>query len=160
MARVPTIVVLIVACLAAPAGRALGQGRALNALGRQDLTFGVLLPGVRATVSRLDAANAGQFEVRGQKSAEVRITLTLPSEMVSALGARLPLEFGPGDGGVSDSPVIATSTAFDPRVPVLRRLAANGKLYVFLGGSAVPRPDQPGGAYAGTIALTVTYTGN
>jgi hypothetical protein len=145
--------------LGAPPG-AHAQGRPLNPIGRQTLDFGALLPGARVTVSRLDPANAGQFEVRGQRFTEVELVLTLPSAMISARGAPLPLEFGPADGGVSNSPAITTSTAFDPRVPLRWILPNNGRAYVFLGGSAVPGVNQPGGRYTGTIVLTVAYTGN
>jgi hypothetical protein len=160
MSRCPAPLFLTTAalfCIAAPAA---AQGRPLNPFGRQNLTFGAVLPGVRTTVSRLDAANAGQFEVRGQRLTEVEIDLTLPVALVSTSGRTLPLEFGPADGGISSTPVIGASTAFDPRVPVRWRLSNNGRAYVFLGGSAVAAPNQAGGAYSATVVLTVAYTGN
>lgn len=138
---------------------AAAQGRPLSVLPQQDLTFGLLLPGVPATVSRLDAANAGQFEVRGQRNAEVQIELTLPAMMISAGGATLPLQFTAGDGGVSTDRAVTSSRSFDPRVPLVTSLPGNGKLYIFLGGTALPGSQQAGGAYAGTITLTVAYTG-
>jgi hypothetical protein len=142
----------------APSLRA--QGRPLNPIGRQNLNFGALLPGVRTTVSRLDPANTGQFEVRGRRLAEIEIILTLPAALVSVSGRTLPLEFGPADGGISNTNVIGASTAFDPRNPVVWRLPNNGRAYVFLGGSALPASNQPGGSYAATVVLTVGYTGN
>lgn len=160
MSRCPATLLLMTALLLGATAPASAQGRPLNPLGRQNLTFGSLLPGVRTTVSRLDAANAGQFEVRGQRLTEVEIDLTLPAALTSMSGRTLPLEFGPADGGISSTPVIGASTAFDPRVPVRWRLSNNGRAYVFLGGSAVPGPNQAGGTYTATVVLTVAYTGN
>lgn len=160
MARCPPILLLTAALLTGSAVPAVAQGRPLNPIGRQNLNFGTLLPGARVTVSRLDGVNAGQFEVRGERNAEVELVFTLPPAMTSLAGATLPLEFGPADGGISDTPTIAASTAFDPRVPLLWVLPGNGRAYVFLGGSAVPAVSQPGGAYTATVVLTVAYTGN
>ena len=121
---------------------------------------GRVLPGVRTTVSRLDPANTGQFEIRGQRLTEVEIVLTLPAALISASGRTMPLEFGPGDGGISSTNVIGASTAFDPRNPVRWPLSNSGRAYVFLGGSAVPASTQAGGTYQATVVLTVAYTGN
>ena len=151
---------LLTALLLATAAGGQAQGRPLSASGRRNLTFGPLLPGTRTTVSRLDGANAGQFEVRGQRLTEVEIQLTLPAAMVSLLGATLPLEFGPADGGISNTPAIGASQAFDPRVPLRWVLPNNGRAYVYLGGSAVPAPSQAGGTYTASVVLTVAYTGN
>jgi hypothetical protein len=142
---------------AAPLG---AQGRPLNPIARQNLNFGAVLPGVRTTVSRLDPANTGQFEVRGMRLTEVEIVLTLPAALVSVSGRTLPLEFGPADGGLSNTNVITASTGFDPRNPVRWRLPGNGRAYLFLGGSALPAGNQPGGSYSATVVLTVSYTGN
>lgn len=155
--RTITLTTVLLTGAAAPA---LAQGRPLTPVGRQNLNFGALLPGVRATVSRLDGANAGQFEIRGERLTEVELVLTLPPAMTSLAGATLPLEFGPTDGGVSDTPTITASTAFDPRVPLVWVLPGNGRAYVFLGGRAVPAVNQAGGSYTASVVLTVAYTGN
>lgn len=151
---------LAVMALAMSAGAAVAQGRPLSAFGRQDLTFGMLFAGAPVTVSRLDPAASGQFEVRGQRLTEVRIDLTLPLALLSGSGAQLPLQFGAGDGGFSTDAAIASSRAFDPRVPLVTQLANTGRLYIFLGGTALPGSQQAAGIYAATITLTVAYTGN
>lgn len=133
-------------------------GRPLSVFGRQTLTFGAVLPGVPTTISRTDALNAGEFEVRGQKDAQIQIDLTLPAAMTSGT-LSLPLRFGPADGGYSQSGTIAAANVFDPRVQLVTALSSNGRLYVYLGGTALPSPQQGPGAYAGTIVLTVAYTG-
>ncbi|HET7040150.1 MAG TPA: hypothetical protein VFH97_09690 [Gemmatimonadales bacterium] len=155
-----TILPLAITLLLAGAAAGQAQGRPVSAVGRQNLNFGPVLPGTRTTVSRLDAVNAGQFEVRGQRLTEVEIQLTLPAVMTSLLGATLPLEFGPADGGISSTPSVGASQAFDPRVPVRWVLPNAGRAWVFLGGSAVPAPGQAGGTYTASVVLTVAYTGN
>jgi hypothetical protein len=80
--------------------------------------------------------------------------------MLSTTGVQLPLEFGASDGGVSPEGTIASSTAFDPRVPLLARLSQQGRVYIFLGGSVLPAQTQPATIYTATIVLTASYTGN
>lgn len=147
--------------LQAPAtaqGQANG-GRPLNALSRQTLNFGTLFTGTPTKVSRLDALRAGQFELRGAKGSEVRIDLGLPAALSGPAGAKVPLTFGPGDGGYTRDGTIATAAPFDPRHALISTLSDNGRLYIFLGGSATPAARQPAGAYAGTVTLTIAYTG-
>ncbi|HEX9727173.1 MAG TPA: hypothetical protein VGA37_01550 [Gemmatimonadales bacterium] len=145
--------------VALSAGTGLAQGRPLSGFGRQDLTFGPLIPGIATTVSRLDAANAGQFELRGTRFAEVQLELTLPAALVETGGASLPLLFSAGDGGYSTDPDIASAQSFDPRVPLITTLSNNGRCYIFLGGTAVPGGQQRAGTYSATITVTFSYTG-
>ncbi|HEX3235887.1 MAG TPA: hypothetical protein VHR41_16960 [Gemmatimonadales bacterium] len=149
--------------LALPAAAgAQGQGnggRALNALNRQMLDFGTLFAGTPTRVSRLDALRAGQFELRGAKGSEVRVDLGLPSALTGPRGAKVPLGFGPGDAGYTRDGTIATAAPFDPRSALITTLSGNGRLYLFLGGTASPAARQTAGTYAGTITLTIAYTG-
>lgn len=156
--RLTIIAVAVTTVLSA--GSVCAQGRPLNPRGRQDLTFGLLLPGVPVQVSPLDGANAGQFEIRGRRNTEIRVDLTLPAAMVSGRGATVPLQFAANDGGVSPRPSQVAIRSFDPRVPLLVRLPGNGRMYLFLGGTALPGPQQEAGNYRASITLTVAYTGN
>jgi len=155
------LVVALALGISATAAQAQGRstrGRPLSVFGRQTLNFGTIFPGIPTTISRTDALNAGEFEVRGQKDTQVQIDLTLPPALT--FGAQsLPLQFGPGDGGYSPSGTIAAATVFDPRVQLVTTLSANGRLYLYLGGTVLPGPQQRSGAYAATIVLTVAYTG-
>jgi hypothetical protein len=74
-------------------------------------------------------------------------------------GAQLPLSFGATDGGVGDTETITAASAFDPRVPRVARFGGNGRLYLFLGGTAHPGAGQTAGAYSATVTVTVAYTG-
>lgn len=153
------IVVLLGAALLV-ASPLTAQGGGLTAAASHDLTFGALFPGVPASVSPLDVVNAGRFDVRGVKQTEVQIELTLPPALVSASGTQLPLSFGPSDGAYSQTPNSKATATFDPRVALVTRLSNSGRVYVYLGGTVTPTPQQSSGSYAATITLTVAYTGN
>jgi hypothetical protein len=146
---------------AATAGRLEAQGgRPLSATGSRGLSFGAVIPGVPTVVSRMDAASSGRFDVRGARNTEVRITLTLPAALSGPAGATLPLTFSANDGGYNTVNDQVTAGAFDPRTQLLARLSSQGRLFVFLGGTAQPAPTQRAGSYAATITLTAAYTGN
>lgn len=136
-----------------------GPSQVLGITGRQDLDFGVVFLGMPNTVSRFDAGRSGQFVVDGAKTAQVRVDFVLPTNLVSALGDQIPLVFGAGDGGYSTTPSIKRSQAFDPVAPLITTLHRNGRLYLFLGGTANPAAQQRAGLYSATISVTVSYTG-
>ena len=138
----------------------LAQGRPLRVTGVSPLGFGTLIPGVPALVPPTDAARAGQFEVRGQKSVPLQLTFVLPSAMIGPGGALLPLAFGAGDAGFSPTGSAAAQAAFDPRAPATFTLPQNGKASVFLGGRALPVNGQAPGGYTGTITFVVSYLGS
>ena len=148
----------LVQLLTGPA-EAQGTGRPLSAFSRQMLDFGTLFSGTPTRVSRLDALRAGQFELRGVKNSEVRVDLGLPTALDGPNGAKVSLQFAAGDAGYAQDGAIATAAPFDPRGALITTLGANGRLYLFLGGTASPATKQTAGAYAGTVTVTIAYTG-
>jgi hypothetical protein len=146
-------------CVVALPARAQKGGRPLNASGTQSLTFGTIFPGVPSAVLRTDAARAGEFQITGQKNADVRITFTLPATLALG-GGSVPLAFAAGDGGVSTSGTIGTATAFDPRVPLTATLSQQGRLYIFLGATALASGQSAAGTYAADITISVCYVGD
>lgn len=151
---------LLAGLVLVPAARAQGNGgRPLNAVSRQTLDFGTMFTGTPSKVSRLDALRAGQFELRGAKGSEVRVDLGLPAALNGPRGAKVPLVFAAGDGGYTRDGTIATAAPFDPRSALITTLSGNGRLYIFLGGTATPAARQSAGTYAGTVTLTIAYTG-
>ena len=151
----------VVATLFVFAGEALcAQGGTLMVTGDQDLQFGTVLPGIATPVSPTDAANAGRFEIRGDRDLELVIQFTLPAALVAPGGAVLPLAFGVTDGKWGARPSVPASQNFDPSVPLVAQLGRSGKLYLRLGGTAQPVPSQVSGDYAASITVTVAYTGN
>jgi hypothetical protein len=133
--------------------------RTLTAMALRDLRFGTLLPGIPMSVLYDDVHRAGLFEVWGERSASVRIELTLPPSMTTSSGYELPLFFGPGDGAFAPDRGRPHGIPFDPRAPLVAILGASGKLYIRLGGTALPDRMQATGEYSGTISLTVYDVG-
>lgn len=129
--------------------------RPLTVQSVRSLTFGTLLAGVNKSVLRTDAINGGQLDISGPKNVQVLLTFTLPASMTGPTGATLPLSFGSNDGGWSPPQQVGTQVAFDPRVPFTAPLDQNGKVSVYLGGTAQPAASQRAGSYTGTITLTV-----
>jgi len=136
------------------------QGGALTVTGEQDLQFGSVLPGLPTPVSPADGTSAGQFQIRGERDAEVVVQLTLPTALVAQGGVELPLAFGFADGRWGTRPSIGQSQGFDPNVPLVAQLSRSGRLYIWLGGTAEPLPSQAPGIYSAAINITVAYTGN
>jgi len=136
------------------------RGQILIASGQRDLTFGTIFPGVPEVVRRTDATS-GRFNLRGQRRLEVRIVLTLPVVMTRTTGGNtMPIAFGAADGGFNRQNNVGTSQVFDPRAPLVTRLGNNGRLFIWLGGTAMPSSTQRSGIYQATITLTAAYTGN
>lgn len=132
----------------------------LVAIARRDLTFGTVLPGIPATVPSDHPRNAGLFEIQGAKGAPTRIEFLLPSALTSSAGQALPLSFGPGDGKFGFNRGRNQRVPFDPRTPLIAVLGPNGKMYLNLGGTAVPARLQNSGSYAATIAITIYELGS
>jgi len=118
-----------------------------------------VIRGVPTVVSPL-VRSAGRWEIRGASYTEARVDLVLPTALISGSGAELPLSFGSADGAFGLHPQGRDAQAFDPQLPLITTFDQRGKLYVFLGGTALPGSMQPAGEYAATISLTVSYTGN
>ncbi len=131
--------------------------RPVTATGSQGLNFGTVFPGIAVQVLRTDAVNSGQYQIRGTNGGQVQVTFTLPSAMTGPGGSQLPLSFGAGDGGYSQSPTIAAATGFDPRTPLVATLSGQGRLYLYLGGKVSPPAQIAPGAYSATVTITVIY---
>lgn len=128
----------------------------LLALSLNELSFGTIFPGIPASVSASDAHNAGLFQVQGPAGASVRVELVLPSALTADDGARLPVSFGPRDGFADFSGSLAPAgLPFDPHAPVVGSLGDAGRLYLRIGGTALPTRPQSRGVYRATIYLTV-----
>jgi len=135
------------------------RGSSLTAAPQSNLTFGEVFPGIRSTVSNRDNKRAGRFQIRGPKNTSVRIDMILPQAMTSTGGNEMPLEFGPSDGLAASNPGRQSGMAFNPWEPLVTVLGNNGRLYIRLGGSALPAIAQAPGTYSATIFLTVYSLG-
>ena len=155
----------LVACLvAAVAGLQPGSAAAfaqapITVVPLRALDFGAVLPGLAKPI---DAAtpSGGVLEFRGEGGREVRITLTLPTVILTTGGVFMPVSYSTSDALLSPSFDPSAGTRFDPNVLKLGCLdPGTGSLFLFLGGLVLPRPTQRRGAYAGTVVASVVYTG-
>jgi len=129
--------------------------RPLVAIARRDLSFGTVLRGIPTRVLTSDVRSSGLFEINGAKHEAVRVEFLLPSSMTSDDGNELQISFGPGDGAAATDMGRFHAVPFDPRQPLVATLGGNGKLYVRLGGTAIPSHGQAAGIYRATIFLSV-----
>ena len=124
-----------------------------------DLDFGSVYPGVGTSIAPTAGA-AGTFSLNGVANAEVDVSFTLPANLVSG-GNSLPISFAATDGLWNTTNTSAGATTFDPSTGFTARVnAADGNMYVFLGGSVAPAGNQVAGDYSAQITLTAAYTGN
>jgi hypothetical protein len=130
----------------------------LMAFAHNDLMFGNVFPGISVTIPPRDL-RAGLFEVSGPGGASVRVEFLLPAYLVASHGAHLPVAFGSGDGFATTREP-GSGQYFNPRGPLIGALGALGKLFVQVGGTALPARPQAGGAYRATIYLTVYDLGS
>ena len=135
-------------------------GRPLQVRPAQALNFGELVTGVPREVLPSDALNAGEFDIRGRRNAEVFVELALPAALVGPGGATVPLVFGAGSAGFSATGNSGAQVFFDPFVPQVFTLSSNGRVSVFLGGTATAPPQSPPGAYTSPVTMTVAYVSN
>jgi len=83
------------------------------------------------------------------------VRFTLPTQLVSSTGAVLPLKFGNGDAAVETSKS-SKVTPFDPTTGTRVNLtSAGGVAWIYLGGVAIPAPQQRAGSYTATVVLVI-----
>jgi len=128
----------------------------------RNLNFGSVPKGVATTVLPT-AAGAGEWQVDGNKNANVTITFTLPTVLtnIQALpGSTMPITFGATSAiwnRSTNNP--AAGTTFDPSVGTTGRFGppATPTVYVWIGGTVNPAANVKPGIYQGTIIVTLTY---
>ena len=131
------------------------QGRSLRVTGVRAVSFGIVLPGVARVVLRTDPVNSGQFDIRGPKFMNVQLTFSLPTAMTGPAGASMALSFGGSDAGYSVSQSIGSQVGFDPKQAFVGQLDKNGRVAVFIGGTALPATSQRAGSYTAILTLSV-----
>ena len=150
LARVVAGAVFALALLAVPGAAQAGQA---NVTPVQGLRFGQLIPGVTSHVGPGDVGRRGELQLEGRGSYQIQ--LVLPTALVSSDGSTLPVSFGAADAvlkrGTAGDPLV-----FDPNTGTT--VAFTGGIVdaqLFLGGTALPRPDQPAGAYTANVSVLI-----
>jgi hypothetical protein len=128
----------------------------------RDVLFGNVVPGAPTV---LDGRNpsAGEFQINGNRNAEVAVTMTLPAVLSTGFWT-MPISFGGSSGCWRRLSGQAQCTFWDPNTVLIERIRnsapPNNRLFVWIGGTVSPGPTQTPGVYLGTITLSVAYTGN
>ncbi len=137
-----------------PPGGGKPGGGSITVTAQQDLSFGVVMPGIGETVFVDDMARRAEWVIRTSGSPSVM--LVLPKSLQGPQGERIPLSFSFGDAGFMEGGSLAMTlhdpeSRFDVFIP-----ADPGFGRLFLGGTALPSADQMPGDYTATITIIVT----
>lgn len=127
----------------------------VTAVPQQDLSFGMVVPGIATPVPVNDAVRRAAWRLTGRGTATV--SFVLPSVLQGPSGAVLPLLFVDGDaawrvavgGGGGGMRLEDPNTPFSINVPI--RQAVD----LYLGGTAQPTATQAAGSYTATITLII-----
>jgi hypothetical protein len=119
----------------------------------QPLAFGYLTQGVTEIVPYTDTFRRGVVNVNGSGQAWIRVTL--PTSLVSAQGASIPLQFLTGDVAAQENGKPADP--FDPSTSTRVNLG-KGTATLFIGGRALPAANQRAGVYSATVTVLVSST--
>ena len=152
-ARCAIMVVSLVAALLAPG--ALHAQIAVFPV--QNLSFGTLRPGAAELVDTDDPVRRAEFELVG--SGNVVVSVALPTEMVSASGARLSLSFSKKDAALEERGS-GKVKSFDPHKSRHFNIKdRDGGARIYLGGMALPDASQPPGRYTATVVIQIVAAG-
>ena len=127
----------------------------LTAAGVNDLNFGVVTAGTPKAPTSL-AADAGRFNISGQPTTPVSVSFTLPTVLIGAGSATVPITFGTTDG-LLWAAYPAAPTTFNPNAPFFTSTNALGNLTVGIAGTVSPPLGSTTGSYSGTVTMTVAY---
>jgi hypothetical protein len=119
----------------------------------QPLAFGILTQGLTEVVPYTDTFRRGVVELDGPSQAWIRVVL--PTTLMSAQGATIPLQFLTGDLAAQESG--KPPAAFDPTGSTRVNLG-KGTASLFIGGRAMPAADQRAGLYSATMTIIVSPT--
>jgi len=123
----------------------------------RDLDFGVVLPGVAEVVAPSDP-RAGQWVFKGPSGATVAITFASLPVYLAIGGQTLAVTFGPESAAWNTVNDPSTARPFDPLVGATAVIGRPpSRIYVWLGGTAVPAPVQAPGTYESTYTVDVSF---
>lgn len=122
----------------------------------QNLSFGLLLPGIREAIAVTDVSRRAVVALAG--SGPVDVALVLPTSMESAAGHRITLRFASGDAALLSTSG-NTLSSLDP-LQVNRVQLGNDRTVLFvLGGTALTTATTRPGHYVARVALLLNHPG-
>lgn len=137
----------------------------LSIVAQSALRFGSVIPGTARTVDPRTSVDAGKFEIRGARRAEITLTMTLPTELRAGAGPNaMPIAFGATAGCYDQRDQQSRCTTYDPATTLITRIRPtpppDNTMYVWLGGTVTPGGTQVPGSYLAVVTASVAYTGN
>ena len=122
----------------------------------RDLDFGTVLPGVPEVVTPSDP-RAGQWVFKGPPGAAVTITFTSLPTFLDNGGQTLAVAFGSAVAAWNTVNDPSGAQTFDPAVGATALIGRPpSRIYVWLGGTALPAPAQAPGTYESTYTVDVS----
>lgn len=129
----------------------------------QDLRFGNVVAGLPVTINSRTNANAGWWEIHGNRNAEIQVNLTLPNQLSTGFWT-MPITFSNTAGCWRKQTAQGGCTQYNPATTLVQRIRnqnpPNNTFNVWLGGTVSPAVGQHTGVYLANVRLTVAYTGN
>jgi hypothetical protein len=166
MRRRTTLSTAIVLALGLGVSNAHAQSATIQALatvltpitvtGARNLDFGTVFPGINKTIG-VTAATSGRFDATGTALANVDISFTLPTNLVSGAN-NLAISTWTGCWNPTANNASVACTAFTPSgaaVPV--NFGVAGSLWVFVGATVAPTAGQATGSYSANVQMTLAY---
>jgi len=123
----------------------------------RDLDFGTVLPGVPEIVTPSDP-RAGQWAFKGPPGAAVTITFTSLPLFLDNGGQTLAVAVGSASAAWNTVNDPSGAMPFDPAVGTTAVIGGPpSRIYVWLGGTAIPSPAQAPGTYESTYTVDVSF---
>jgi hypothetical protein len=150
----PLLLALLLASWPMPLAAQSPQSTSIVSL--QDLSFGLLVPGIRNVVSVSDVSRRAVVALAGTGSVDV--VLVLPSALETTAGDRIPLRFTSGDAALLNTSGSTLST-LDPLQANRVQLGNDRTVLFVLGGTALSTPMTRPGHYVARVALIINNPG-
>lgn len=125
----------------------------VTAAPQQDLSFGMLTPGVAATVLADDVARRAEWLLTGRGN--VTMSFVLPTVLQGPAGAVIPLVFAAGDAAWERDRGGGGPRLEDPNAPFTVNVPNRRTVRLYLGGTAQPAPTQAAGLYVATVTVVI-----
>jgi hypothetical protein len=143
--------------LASVAVRADAQSTAsVSIIPVQNLSFGLLLPGLREAIRVTDVSRRAVVALAG--NGPVDVTLVLPAALETPTGERIPLQFSAGDAALLTTSGSTLGT-LDPLQVNRVQLGNDRTVLLVLGGTAITAATTRPGHYTARVALLVNQPG-
>ena len=120
----------------------------------RNLTFGIIPSGTTTTVLKT-SANSAQWRITGTFLLGGTFALTLPTTLTGP-GTAIPIAFSTTAGQRNTANNPNGGTSFNPHTSQPVTLVTLGTIFLWLGASVSPPPNQAPGNYGATVVLTTT----